>query len=240
MDKRFLVAAAFFAVLVVPSATAGPTSPYLLSVEALLGGGNTTVYLRLASESGWLPDTLDKVQLKTFSALGHHVSTANLFDVPLDGEIAVLGRSDLARGDLVEVKSHVMDGSQNELLAETHVALRPDLKVELAAPPRVVRKQTFEADVSVAEVGGDTGATAAVSVYDGLELLARRQVDVAGGGRADLQFALTLSLPTCPHASTSEVWCRAHNLVAVVSAARPGDLDTANDSDSAPVDVRVY
>src|SRR4051794_23632341 len=182
MDKRFFVAAALFAVLMVSSAasaTAGPTSPYSLSVEALLGGGHTSVYLRLASESGRLPDALDKVQLKTFSALAHHVSTENLFDVPLDGEVAVLGRSDLARGDLVEVKSHVKDGSQNELLAETRVVLRPDLKVELAAPPRVVRKQTFEADVSLAEVGGDTGATAAISVYDGFELLARRQVDVA-------------------------------------------------------------
>ncbi|MFL6013793.1 MAG: gamma-glutamyltransferase [Gaiellaceae bacterium] len=240
MDKRFVVAAALFAVLVVPSATAAPTSPYSLSVEALLGGGHTAVYLRLASESGRLPDTLDKVQLETFSALGHHVSTENLFDVPVDGEVAVLGRSDLARGDLVEVKSHVKDGSQNELRAETHVVLRPDLKVELAAPARVVRKQTFGADVSLDEVGGDTGASAAVSVYDGLELLARRQIDVAAGGHADLPFALTLSLPTCPHASTSAMWCRAHNLVAVVSDARPGEFDTANDSDSAPVDVRVY
>ena len=53
--------------------------------------------LRLASETGRLPDTLDKVQLKAFSALGDHVSTENLFDVPLDGEVAVLGRTDLAQ-----------------------------------------------------------------------------------------------------------------------------------------------
>src|SRR6266536_3346860 len=99
MDKRFVIAAALLAVLVAASATAGPTSPYSLSVRALLGGGHTDVYLRLASETGRLPDRLDKVQLKAFSALGNHVSTEHLFDVPLNGEVAVLGRTDFARGD---------------------------------------------------------------------------------------------------------------------------------------------
>ena len=243
IGHRLLFAVALFALLLVPSAPSAPissVSPYSLSVQALLGGRHTDIYLRLSSHTGQLPDALDKVQLKAFSPQGEHVSTENTFEVALNGGVAVLSRADLARGDLLEVKAHAKDGSQNELVADTHVALRPDLKVELAAPARVVRKQRFDVTVSVHELDGDTGASAAVSVYDGLDLLASRQVEVAAGGRADVPIALTLSLPTCPDASTSATWCRAHRLLASVSNAYPAEFDTANDSDSAPIDVRVY
>jgi len=240
---RFLFAAALFALLLVPPAPSATTSsggPYSLSVQALLGGRHTDIYLRVASDTARLPDTLDKVQLKAFSPEGEHVSTENVFDVPLNGGVAVLGRAGFARGDLVEVKAHAKDGSQNELVANTHVALRPDLKVELAAPETVVRKQTFSVSVSVKEIGGDTGASAAVSVYDGLDLLATRPVEIGAGGHADVPFELKLALPTCPTTSADASWCGSHTLTAIVSDAHPNEFDTTNDSDDAPIDVRVY
>ena len=240
---RILFAAAVLALSLVPAASsATPTagSPYSLSVRALLGGGHTDVYLRLAGEVPRLPETLDKVQLKVFSPAGEHVSTENVFDVPLEDGVAVLERTGFARGDLVEVKAHAKDGSQNELVAETQVALRPDLTVELAAPARVVREQTFDVTVSVAELAGDTGAGATISVSDGLDLLATGRVEVGAGGRVEVPLAVKLTLPTCPEASTTAMWCRAHTLVATVSSADPGEFEVGNDSDSAPVDVRVY
>jgi gamma-glutamyltranspeptidase/glutathione hydrolase len=240
---HFLFAAALFALLPVPSApsaTTGSRSAYSLSVQALLGGRHTDVYLTVASDTAPLPDTLDKVQLKTFSPEGAHVGTENIFDVPLNGGVAVLGRTGLGRGDVVEVKAHAKDGNQSPLVAETHVALRPDLTVELAAPPRVVRTQTFNVTVSVDERDGDTGARAVVSVYDGMYLLATRPVDLAPGGRANLSFALTLDLPTCPEMSSGETWCRAHRLSAIVAGAHPEEFDRTNNSSSAPIDVRVY
>jgi gamma-glutamyltranspeptidase/glutathione hydrolase len=240
---RFLFAAALFALLLVPSAPSATTSsgsPYSLSVQALLGGRHTDVYLRLASDTARLPDALAKVQLKAFSPEGEHVSTENVFDVPVNGGVAVLGRAGFARGDLLEVKAHAKVGSQNELVADTYVALRPDLKVELTAPARVVRKQTFDVTVSVDELNGDTGASAAVSVYDGLDLLATRHVEVGAGGHADVPFALKLSLPTCPETSANATWCRSHSLFATVSDVDPAEFDSTNDSDSAPIDVRVY
>ncbi len=242
--QRFLFAVALFALFLVPSAPSATTTssggPYTLSVQALLGGRQTDVYLRVSSDTARLPDTLEKVQLKAFSPGGEHVSTTNVFDVPVNGGLAVVGRAGFARGDLVEVKAHAKDGSQNELVADTHVALRPDLKVDLAAPARVVRKQTFSVTVSVSELAGDTGASAAVSVYDGLDLLAKRQVAVGAGGNAEVPFALQLPLPTCPDTSAGATWCRAHTLSAIVSDAHPDEFDTTNDSDSAPIDVRVY
>src|SRR3954447_26401132 len=143
---RFSLAAALFALLLVPSAPSATTSsggPFSLSVQALLGGQNTDIYLRVASDTAQLPDRLDKVQLKAFSPDDGHLSTENLFDVPLDRGIAVLRRVGLARGDRVEVNAHAKDGSQDKLVADTHVAFRPDLKVELTAPASVVRKQMF-------------------------------------------------------------------------------------------------
>ena len=211
-----------------PSAATGPGSPYTLSVQALLGGGQTDLYLRLTSDGAPLPEVLDKVQLKAFSPDGEHVLTENLFDVPAPGGVAQLQRSDLMRGERVAVKAHAKAGSQNELLAETHVALRPDLTVELDAPERVVRRQSFDVTVSVAEIAGDTGADATVSVFDGVELLATRAVAVGPGGAEDVTFTLTLAR------------AGAHTLSATVSQARPDESETANNVDLAPIEVRVY
>jgi gamma-glutamyltranspeptidase/glutathione hydrolase len=239
-----LFATALFALLMVPSApsaTTGSRSGYSLSVQALLGGRQTDLYLTVASDTARLPDALEKVQVKTFSPEGVHVGTENVFDLPLSGGAAVLGRTGLGRGDLVEVKAHAKDGSQHLLVAEAHVALRPDLRVELVAPTRVVRKQTFEVTASIDELDGDTGARAVVSVYDGIYVLATRPIDVAPGGRANVPFSLTLDLPTCPETSSGETWCRAHTLSAIVSGAHPDEFDTTNNSSSSvPVDVRVY
>jgi gamma-glutamyltranspeptidase/glutathione hydrolase len=240
---RILFTVALLPLLLVPAAlSATPTAgiPYSLSVQALLGGPRTDVYLRVASDTRPLPETLDKVQLKVFSRQPEHLRTENIFDVRLKEGVAVLERTGIARDDLLEVKAHAKDGSQNELVANTRVVLRPDLKVELAAPARVVRKQTFDATVSINEVGGDTGAGAEVTVYDGLDVLGAAHVEVGAGGRVDVPFTLRLSLPTCPNPSASATWCRAHSLFAIVSAASPAEFDTTNDSDAALVDVRVY
>jgi gamma-glutamyltranspeptidase/glutathione hydrolase len=244
MDKhKLLVAAAIVAVLLTPSAasaTIGRGTPYSLSMQALLRGQQTDVYLRLASDNGTLPDVLEKVQLKAFSAQGEHLSTRNIFDVPLSGGVAALRQTGLARGDFLEVKAHAAAGSENELLAETRVALRPDLTAELTAPATVVRKQTFGVTVSVDELGGDTGASAAISIYDGLELLARRDVEVDAGGHVEVPFALTLSLPTCPDPFARATWCGAHGLTAIASSADPAEFETANNVGSAAIDVRVF
>jgi gamma-glutamyltranspeptidase/glutathione hydrolase len=211
-----------------PSAATGSGSPYSLSAQALLGGGQTDLYLRVSSDGAPPPDTLDKVELKAFSLNGKNVSTDNLFDVPAPGGVAVISRSDFVRGQLLEVKAHVKQGSQNELVAETHVALRPDLTVELHVPETVVRRQGFSVIVSLEELAGDTGASATVSVFDGLSLLATHHVEVGAGGKTEVPFAVNLPDPG------------SHTLLATVSESDPGESDTTNNSDHAPINVRVY
>jgi gamma-glutamyltranspeptidase/glutathione hydrolase len=211
------------------SATIRSASPFSLTAQALLGGEQTDLYLRVASDGTPLPDTLDKVQLKAFALDGELVSTDNFFDVPAPRGVAVIHRSGLARGQLLTVKAHARQGSQNEqLLAETHVALRPDLTLEPSVPATVVRRQEFGVDVSVSEVAGDTGAAAAVSLYDGHTLLATRHVDIGAGGSEEVRFWVNLADPG------------PHTLVATVSNSDPAEFNTENNSASAPIDVRVY
>jgi gamma-glutamyltranspeptidase / glutathione hydrolase len=229
--RRFLTISILALLLLPPapsSATTGPGSPYSLSVQALLGGEQTALYLRLSSDGRPLPEALEKVQLKAFSAQDEHLLTENLFDVPAPGGVALITRPDLERADRVDVKAHVKDGDQNELVAETRVALRPDLTVQLDAPGRVVRRQAFDVDVSITEVAGDTGAQATVSVFDGVELLATRHVAVGLAGTQKVTLTLALARPG------------AHTLSATVSDASPAEFRTTNNSDTAPLDVRVY
>lgn len=210
------------------SATTGSGSHYSISAQALLGGAQTDLYLTVKGDGAPAPDTFDKVQLKVLSPTGEHLSTENLFDVPAPQGVALISRSGFPRDALIEVKAHLKDGSQNELEAAARVALRPDLGVRLETPARVVRRQQFDATISITELAGDTGAEATVSVLDGSVLLATRDVVVAAGGHAELPLALRLADPG------------SHMLRAVVADARPGEFNTANNSESATLTVRVY
>ena len=132
------------------------------------------------------------------------------------------------------------DGSQNETVAGARVALRPDLRSSWPLPrgwcASRCSKPTSPSLRSAATPGQpprSPSTTASSSSRDARSTSPPAEI-------ADLPLTLTLSLPTCPHASTSATWCRAHSLVAVVSDARPSEFDTANDIDSAPIDVRVY
>lgn len=232
-SHRLLLLAGLLALLLVPSApsaTSESGSPYDLSVRALRGTAATDIYLSVATDETTLPQSLRKVQLKTFSADGEHIRTENVFDVPLVDGQAVLTRDELERHQLLEVKALLKTGSNHVLEAAAHVALRPDLTVaELSAPDRVVRKQPFEVTASIAELAGDTTADATISLHDGDTTLASQPLQVLGGSRAAVTFGgLRIAEPG------------SHTLSVVVSGSDPAEAYTANNVDEAPLTVRVY
>jgi gamma-glutamyltranspeptidase/glutathione hydrolase len=220
---------AFLALLIVPAAASASSSSYSLTIRALLGGDRTDVYLAVSSHGAPVPDELEKVQLKAFSLEGRHVSTQNFFDLAAPNGTAVIHETGFDRGQVLRAKAHVKAGAQNNLEAETRIGLRPDLTVTgIDAPRRVVRKQPFRLTATVGEVAGDTGATATVSVVDGIHPLAVNKVTVAAGGTAAVPFTLALA-DAGPHTLRVEV-----------SDADPSEYQTSNNSDSTPITVRMY
>jgi Gamma-glutamyltranspeptidase len=226
--RTALMLGALLALLIVPAAASASSSSYSLTIRALLGD-RTDVYLAVSSDGAPVPDELEKVQLTAFSVEGRHVSTQNFFDVAAPNGTAVIHETGFDRGQVLRAKVHVKAGDQNNLEAETRIALRPDLTVAgIDAPARVVRKQPFRLTATIGEVAGDTGATATVSVFDGIHPLAVDTVAVAAGGTAAVPFTLQLA-DAGPHTLRVEV-----------SGADPAEYQTSNNSDSTPITVRMY
>jgi gamma-glutamyltranspeptidase/glutathione hydrolase len=113
--------------------------------------------------------------------------------------------------------------------AETGVRLRPDLTVErVVAPARVVRTRPFDVTVGIAETGGETGASATVTLYAGVEQLGETLVQVGPGGNESVTFATE-------RASPGE-----HVLRATVTEASPAESNTGNNTGTAVTEVALW
>jgi hypothetical protein len=204
-------------------------APYSLTAIALLGNGGTDVYLTVSSATDPIPDRLAKVQLKALPFAEDNLHTNNYFDLPAPGGIAVLHVPDLARHRQLQLLAHVKEGNQNNLEAETRVLLRPDLTVAaLSTPTDVVRRQQFAVTATVAEIAGDSGASATATLLDGSTQLAAKPVTVEAGGSTTVSFDTTLGE------------AGRHDLRVVVSASVPAEANTSNDEAVRPIDVHMY
>ena len=91
---------------------------------------------------------------------------------------------------------HVKDGPQHNLEAETTVLRRPDQTVtKIEVPDDIVRTRQFDVHVSVAETGGDTGASARLRLLDGDAVVGEIAFAIGAGGSADLTLPIVLTRP---------------------------------------------
>jgi hypothetical protein len=226
--------AALFATLAVPAGASAlvkvaQPAPFALSLEALLGASQTDLYLDVSSATAQLPESLTLVQVKVFAQDGSHLRTETFHEVASPGGVATIPLAGLERNQVVEVKTHAKDGSQNNLEAQTKVLLRPDLTVRrITAPARVVRRQSFALQAEIAELAGDTGARASVSLFDGGAVVATAQVAVAAGGNASVSFPLQFA------------GAGGHSFTLVVAGAAPAEANAANNDGSSAVKVALY
>lgn len=220
-----------------PTCTAsGNDVPFTLAASALRGTSSTDVYVAVASSvsSCPVPDVLKKVQVTALAADGSVTTVHNYFDVRAPAGSAMVSSPDLKRGQRLEIDALVQTPEEvrTDVVRQTAtVKLRPDLVVELTAPARVVRKQPFAVQVQVKEIGGDTGATAELTLFDGGTTLAKEPVVVGAGG------TVSVDLPAVTLAATKP---QSRQLVAAVAEAEPGELDVLNDSAAASVAVALY
>jgi gamma-glutamyltranspeptidase/glutathione hydrolase len=232
MPRIRMLALAIMAVgVLASSAPAAPpdTAPYSLTALALLGSDGTDVYLTVSSPTDPIPDHLDKVQLKALPFGEDNLRTSNYFDVSAPRGVAMLHIPALARHRPLHVLVHLKEGTQNNVEAETHVMLRPDLTVTaLSTPTDVVRRQQFAATATVAEVAGDSGASATATLFDGEVQLAAKPVTVAAGSSTTVSFDIAFA------------GAGRHNPRVVVSGSDPAEANTSNNEAAEPVDVHMY
>jgi gamma-glutamyltranspeptidase/glutathione hydrolase len=235
--RRTSVAALLAALIATLAAPAGAPAlvkvaqpaPFTLSLQALRGGSQTDLYINVSSATAPLPESLTLVQVKVFAPDGSHLRTETFHDVVSPSGAAAIPLSGLERNQVVEVKTHAKDGDENNLEAQTKVLLRPDLTVRsVAAPARVVRRQSFGVQAEIAELAGDVGANATVSLHDAGAVIATAAVAVAAGGSTSVTFPLQFAR------------AGKHSFAIVVSGATPAEANSANNDGSAAVNVAQY
>lgn len=210
-------------------AGAAGSDPYSMQAQALLSPAGTDVTLRVAGPV--LPAVLEKVQVKAWPTGTDDAKTRNFFDVASPGGVATLRLTGLARGDRLEVRAHLKDGPQHILEAATTVLRRPDLTVTGIDVPRdVVRTRPFDATATIAEVGGDVGATARVQIFDGANTTSLAATDVTFGAGATISVSLRIVLAQP----------REHTLRVVVSGSAPEEWDVAPNARERALYVNHY
>jgi gamma-glutamyltranspeptidase / glutathione hydrolase len=228
MLRTTLVLAVAAVVLAPLGSAASPSnSPFSLRTQALLGSQSTDLYLTVSGPVA--PDLIEKVQVKALPFQGDALQTTNYFDLAVVDGTAVLHLPVLDRHRPLHVLAHVKADEQNNIEDDTAVMLRPDLAVaQVTAPADVVRRQPFTVGASIAEVGGDTGASATATLFDEGVALASQPVTVPAAGATTAQFDISLST------------AGSHQLSVAVSGSSPEEAFLDNNAGAATVDVHMY
>ena len=219
----------------------GPACPnntkdaYTMTLAALTGPQGADAIVKITSAAGCTAvERLKKVQLKTFAADGPVEDVRNLADVPAPGAAATIPIGRVDRGRRLEADVLVQTDSPSRtyvLKSDTTTRLRPDLIVKgVFAPQQTLSVRTIDVVVDVAEVNGDTGATANVRLMLGdVPLADAAPVTLEPGGQASVTFAgIALRNPV----STE--------LTVQVTDVSPVETNAANNSGKIHVDVTEH
>jgi hypothetical protein len=155
-----------------PADSAPAVAPYSLESRALTGPQGADVTLDVDNAPGHAAvDMLKKVQLKIFAADGKLDDVRNLTDVPARGGVANILLGEVERGRRVEADVLVQTAEPAQtykLRSATWTRLRPDLVVNAVhAPLQTLTTRPIDVSAEIAELNGETGATATVTLLWG-------------------------------------------------------------------------
>ena len=221
---RWIIAGLVLAALGSTGATARAEAPeacYKLDSTVLTGPAGADLTVRVASEVGCTaPSELKKLQVKTFA--GDKLDDVrNLKDVALEAGAATIELGQLARGSSVESDALIHTDASNrtwQARTQTNALLRPDLIVSaLRAPAQTLTVRPVDVETEIAELNGDVGATATVTLSWGPSVLGTQRLDVPKGARVSVTFgAVALTAPA------------AADLTVRVTEVVPGETDATN------------
>ena len=205
---------------------------YTMALRALTGPSDTELRIGVAAAAGCEAVTeSNHVQIKIYNADGTLASVQHIHDLVVTAGAALVMLDRIDRGHTIDVQAQVRTGSASRtfvLGGRVAAMLRPDLvATSVRAPLQTLPTRAVDVVAEVAEVKGDTSATAHVSLAGAIGPLAGPvDVTVPAGGSVTVTFpGVALTTP----ASTE--------LRVIVSDANPGEYDTTNQSRAATVEV---
>jgi hypothetical protein len=215
-----------------PRSTDAPYS--ITQLRALTGpAGGDLAFRIVGTEECPVPAVLKKIQVKTFAADGTVATTENLTNVDAHEGAVDLALGQIPRDRRVEVDIQVQAGTPTRTYVVrgfTRTLLRPDLVVEsVDADPQLLMTKPDAIAAVIAELNGDVGATATVTLETLLGPLATKEVSVAAAGKTEVVFsgfAFAVAVPT-------DVTIR-------VDQANPGETDATNNTATVRVDVTEH
>jgi hypothetical protein len=215
-----------------PACPVSTEHAYGMTTAALTGPADTELTIRVAPALGCAAATAVKhVQVKTFDESDALVDVLNLKEVPAPEGVATVTLDRVARGRRIEVQALVQTGTPSRTYVlddSTTSRLRPDLVVAtVEAPAQTLTTRPVDVVADVAEVEGDTGATAHVTLVSAIGPLAGPlDVSVPAGGTVSVTFPQVV----LSSAVTQE-------LRVIVSDASPAEYDVTNEDRSTSIDV---
>ena len=210
-----------------PSSTA---DAYTMTTRALTGPTATDVELRFAAASACAPvERVAKVQLKSYDEAGKLVGVKNVADLAVNDGAAVATLDRVDRGRRIEADVLVQTGSPPRTYAlrrDTKSLLRPDLVVEPIERLQTLPTRPVAVRAEIAELNGDVGTTAKVTLAPLAGPGEMKEVTVGAGGHAVVDFtALTFTSPVAVELTVS------------VAEAAPGETNATNNTSKVTVDV---
>jgi hypothetical protein len=218
----------------VPAHANEPADCYSLALTALTGpkGADAMLDVSRTGECAAV-HLLKKVQVKTYEPDGSLAGVDNYTDVRAPGGEATLDLGQVESGRRVETDVLVQSapGRTHVIRKATTTRLRPDLEVvDVFAPPQTTTSRSIDVVVDLAELNGETGATAKVALMLGPAALAEPvEISLAPGAKESVTFR-DIALPS---ALRSE-------LTAFVTDAAPFETDTTNNDGATTIDVTEH
>ena len=211
-------------------------APYRMQLRALTGPAGADLTITLDTAPGCTaPEALKKIQLKTFGSDGSHPRVSNLTDVAAPGGVANVDLGQLPRNRRVEADVLVQTSTADQtyvVRGVTKTLLRPDLVVaSMQAPLQTLATRPIDVHAVLAELNGDVGADATVTLSWGPTVLAQQTLNVSNGARVPIDFsgvALTTPVPAELTIRVSDVYSPSRSAVTASSAKRPSVAAVGN------------
>src|SRR3954451_20445919 len=153
-----------------PACPSSTDNAYTMTTRALTDAHGTDVELRFSAAPGCAAvDSLQKVQLKTYTEAGKLATVVNRNDnqVKATDGVAVVSLDRVERGRKIEAEVLVQTGTPARtyvLRGTTTSRLRPDLVVKPIPPVQTLTNRPVAVQADVAELNGDVGAAAKVTL----------------------------------------------------------------------------
>jgi hypothetical protein len=169
------------------------------------------------------------MQAKIKDAEGEVAFILNDWEVEVVDNTATMSAPEPAPHVILYVQAHIKTGKREVvLMGQAPVLMRPDLIIEnVNAPEEVHVDAPFNVDAVIHELNGQVGATAAVNLFHGTELLASVPGVTVGAG--DVASVVIAGI-AFPDPGT-------YDLAITVTDADPGEYDDTNNSYGFTVEV---